>query len=140
MPTAKEKLKTLLVRDREIKISVIGRKTGRVVSRPVWFVLVGDKLYLLPVEGSDTQWFQNLLRNPWVRVSTRSAEADFKGTPITDPKEVQSVLEKFRQKYGVGDVKKYYSKFDVAVVVNLADATAGTKGQTKKSGVAAEPA
>jgi hypothetical protein len=138
MPTAKEKLKTLLARDREIKISVIGRKTGRVVSRPVWFVLEGDKLYLLPVEGSDTQWFQNLLRNPWLRVSTRSAEADFKGTPITDPKEVQSVVEKFRQKYGVGDVKKYYSKFDVAVVVNLADATAGTKGQKKKSGVAAE--
>jgi hypothetical protein len=139
MPTAKEKLKTLLTRDREIKISVIGRKTGRVVSRPVWFVLEGDKLYLLPVEGSDTQWFQNLLRNPWVRVSTRSAEADFKGTSITDPKEVQSVVEKFRQKYGVGDVKKYYSKFDVAVVVNL-DAIAGTKGQKKKSGVAAEPA
>ena len=140
MPTAKEKLKTLLARDREIKISVIGRKTGRVVSRPVWFVLEGDKLYLLPVEGSDTQWFQNLLRNPWVRVSTRSAEADCKGTPITDPKEVQSVVEKFRHKYGVGDVKKYYSKFDVAVVVNLADATAGTKAETKKSGVAAEPA
>jgi hypothetical protein len=140
MPTAKEKLKTLLARDREIKISVIGRKTGRVVSRPVWFVLEGDKLYLLPVEGSDTQWFQNLLRNPWLRVSTRSAEADFKGTPITDPKEVQSVVEKFRQKYGAGDVKKYYSKFDVAVVVNLADATAGTKRQKHKSGVAAEPA
>ena len=140
MPTAKEKLKTLLARDREIKISVIGRKTGRVVSRPVWFVLEGDKLYLLPVEGSETQWFQNLLRNPWVRVSTRSAEADFKGTPITDPKEVQSVVEKFREKYGVGDVKKYYSKFDVAVVVNLADATAGTKRHKHKSGVAAEPA
>jgi hypothetical protein len=140
MPTAKEKLKTLLARDREIKISVIGRKTGRVVSRPVWFVLEGDKLYLLPVEGSDTQWFQNLLRNPWVRVSTRSAEADFKGTPITNPKEVQSVVEKFRQKYGGGDVKKYYSKFDVAVVVNLADATAATKRQKQKSGVAAEPA
>jgi hypothetical protein len=24
------------------------------------------------------------------------------------------VIEKFRQKYGAGDVKKYYSKFDVA--------------------------
>jgi hypothetical protein len=26
------------------------------------------------------------------------------------------VVEKFRAKYGAGDVKKYYSKFDVAVV------------------------
>jgi len=26
------------------------------------------------------------------------------------------VVEKFRDKYGAGDVKKYYSKFDVAVL------------------------
>jgi hypothetical protein len=26
------------------------------------------------------------------------------------------VVEKFRKKYGAGDVKKYYWKFDVAVV------------------------
>jgi len=32
---------------------------------------------------------------------------------------VKSVIEKFRKKYGAGDVKKYYSKFDVAVVVRL---------------------
>jgi hypothetical protein len=32
---------------------------------------------------------------------------------------VKSVIAKFREKYGVGDVKKYYSKFDVAVVVEL---------------------
>ena len=32
---------------------------------------------------------------------------------------VKSVVEKFREKYGAGDVKKYYSKFDVAVRVEL---------------------
>jgi hypothetical protein len=26
------------------------------------------------------------------------------------------VVDKFRDKYGAGDVKKYYSKFDVAVL------------------------
>jgi hypothetical protein len=34
---------------------------------------------------------------------------------------VQSVIEKFREKYGAGDVKKYYSKFDAAVVAELAN-------------------
>jgi hypothetical protein len=29
------------------------------------------------------------------------------------------VVEKFREKYGASDVKKYYSKFDVAVVVAM---------------------
>jgi hypothetical protein len=28
-------------------------------------------------------------------------------------------VEKFRKKYGVQDVKRYYSKFDVAVVVEV---------------------
>ena len=29
------------------------------------------------------------------------------------------MVEKFREKYGAGDVKKYYTKFDVAVLVPL---------------------
>jgi hypothetical protein len=133
MPTAKEKLKNLLARDREIKISIIGRKSGKVISLPVWFVLEGDKLYLLPVQGSETQWYQNLLRNRWIQVSTRSAEAEFQGTPVTDPELVSSVVEKFRAKYGGSDVKKYYSKFDVAVVVDFAESAAAGKGSGKKS-------
>ena len=115
-----EKLKTLLARDREIEISVMGRKSGKKISRPVWFVLDEEKLCLLPVRGSETQWYQNLLHNRWISLSTRSAEGAFNGTPITDSKTVSSVVEKFRHKYGTGDVKKYYSKLDVAVVVDLA--------------------
>ena len=49
----------------------------------------------------------------------RGAEAEFKAVPITDPKQVSSVVEKFRDKYGASDVKKYYSKFDVAVVAQM---------------------
>ena len=33
----------------QIKISVIGRKSGRIISIPVWFVLEDERLYLLPV-------------------------------------------------------------------------------------------
>jgi len=29
------------------------------------------------------------------------------------------VVERFREKYGAKDVKKYYSKFDAAVLVRL---------------------
>ncbi len=41
---------------------------------------------------------------------------EFRAVPIKEPKSVKSVVEKFRGKYGAGDVKKYYSKFDVAVL------------------------
>lgn len=120
MPTQKEELKRLLQRDREVTISVIGRKSGKTISRPVWFVLETDRLHLLPVQGSNTQWYRNLLCNRWIKISTKNAQAEFEGTPITDPNMVSTVVDQFRHKYGAGDVKKYYAKFDVAVLVDLA--------------------
>jgi hypothetical protein len=35
-------------------VSAIGRKSGRTISIPVWFVLENDKLCLLPVQGSES--------------------------------------------------------------------------------------
>ena len=117
MPARKNSLKDHLSRYRQIKITVIGRKSGKSISNPVWFVFEDDKLYLLPVSGSETQWYKNVLKNPAIRVDARGAEAELKAVPITDAKQVKSVVEKFRTKYGAGDVKKYYSKFDVAILV-----------------------
>jgi deazaflavin-dependent oxidoreductase (nitroreductase family) len=118
---SKDTLKERLARYRQIKISVIGRKSGQTISIPVWFVLEGEKLYLLPVQGSDTQWYRNVLRNPSIRIDARGAQAEFRATRVTGAKAVKSVVEKFREKYGAKDVKKYYSKFDVAVVLERAN-------------------
>ena len=117
--TRNDALKDRLSRYREINITVTGRKSGRAISIPVWFVLEDDKLYLLPVQGSDTQWHKNVLKNPRIRIDARGAEAEFQAIPITDAKQVSSVVEKFRSKYGINDVKKYYSKFDVAVLAQM---------------------
>jgi hypothetical protein len=63
MTTMKPKKKNLndrLAEYRQIKLNVVGRKSGHTISQPFWFI--------------------------------------------------------FREKYGAADVKKYYSKFDVAIV------------------------
>ncbi len=119
MPARNDALKDRLSRYRQIKITVTGRKSGRPISIPVWFVLEDDKLYLLPVQGSDSQWYKNVLTNPTIRIDARGAQADVKAVPITDAKAVSTVVEKFREKYGAADVKKYYSKFDVAVLAHM---------------------
>ena len=98
----------------ETRSNTINQRTN-----PVWFVLEGDKLYLLPVQGSDTQWYKNILKSPSIRIDARGAEAEYQAVPITDAKRVSSVVEKFRDKYGANDVRKYYSKFDVAVLVPM---------------------
>ena len=119
MPKSDDSLKDRLARYREIKITVTGRKSGKPSTRPVWFVAEGDTLYLLPVQGSDTQWYKNVLKNSTMRISVGGAEAEVQATLITDAAAVSSVVEKFRDKYGDADVKKYYSKFDVAVLVQM---------------------
>jgi len=112
-------LKERLARYRQMKLTVTDRKSGKAISIPVWFVLDGEKLYLLPVTGSDTQWYKNVLKNPTIRIDARGTEAEFRAVLITERKAVKSVIGRFQEKYGAGDVKKYYSKLDVAVAVEL---------------------
>ena len=119
MPARNDALKDRLSRYREIQISVTGRNSGRTISIPVWFVLEGDQLYLLPVQGSDTQWYKNILKSPSFQIDAHGAVVKLQAVPITDATEVSSVVKKLGDKYGVNDVKKYYTKFDVAVLAQL---------------------
>jgi len=109
-----------LDRAREIELTVKGRKSGNDISRPVWFVLEGKTLHLLPVNGSDTNWYKNMLANPMLKLSLNGTEIlSTKGRPITDGSQVADVVRKFKSRYGEGEVEKYYTKFGVAVEVLL---------------------
>ena len=119
MPTQNNSLKDRLSRSSELTISVTGRKSGRTISLPIWFVLDDGHLYLLPVKGSDTQWYKNVVNRPSIRIDVGGAQAELKADTITDSKQVKSVVEKFREKYGSSDVKKYYSKLDVAILAEV---------------------
>jgi deazaflavin-dependent oxidoreductase (nitroreductase family) len=119
MPTRNDALKDRLSRSRELNITVTGRRSGRAISIPVWFVFDAGKLYLLPVQGSDTQWYKNVLKNPSIRIEAGGAEAEVQAVPVKGAAEVKSVVEKFRDKYGASDVKKYYSKLNVAIVAQV---------------------
>jgi hypothetical protein len=79
----------------------------------------GNTLYLLPVQGSETSWYKNLLADPTLKISVNGVETPASGKPITDSNKVNDIVRKFKSKYGEGDVKKYYTKFDVAAEVPL---------------------
>jgi hypothetical protein len=38
------------------------------------------RLNLLPVQGSDTQWYRNVLKNPQIRIDARGAEEKFRAS------------------------------------------------------------
>jgi hypothetical protein len=107
-PTPNDALRDYLSRSSEITISVIGRKSGRTISNPVWFVLDGENLYLLPMQGSDTQWYKNLLKNPKMRIDARGTEAEFGGVPIISTIQSSTLLLSLRCGNGVSSLPVHW--------------------------------
>jgi hypothetical protein len=69
MPARNDAPKARLSRSR-----VTGRNSGRTISISVWFVLEDEKLYLLTVLASDTQWYKNVLKNRLIRIDERAVQ------------------------------------------------------------------
>jgi deazaflavin-dependent oxidoreductase (nitroreductase family) len=101
-----------------IDITVIGRSSGRSHSLAIWFALDGNTLYLIPVKGSDTEWYKNVRKTPTIRLEARGKTLTANARVITDQTQLDQILEQFRDKYG-RNVKSYYPKYDVAVEVPL---------------------
>src|SRR6266511_5134873 len=80
----------------EIRLSVKGRKSGRDIPRPIWFVHEGNTLYLLPVQGSDTNWYKNLLVNPTLKISVNGIKVAAEGKPITDNNRVEGYCKEIQ--------------------------------------------
>src|SRR5437867_4062578 len=77
----------------EIEITVTGRTSGRSLSYPVWFALEGEKLYLLPVRGSDTEWYKNLRKTPTIRLEARGKTFTTSARLLTDEAQIGKVFE-----------------------------------------------
>ncbi len=60
-----------------------------------------------------------MLADPMLMISANGAEIPATGKPITDSNKVDEITMKFKSKYSEGDVKKYYTKFDIAVEVPI---------------------
>jgi deazaflavin-dependent oxidoreductase (nitroreductase family) len=116
---ARTDVRSELERADEIEITVVGRRTGRHITIPVWFVIRGQSMYLLPLRGSDTQWFKNLLKNRDITVTVGRARFTATVRIVRKPDRVAEVIELFRERYGAVEVRKYYTKMDVVVEVPL---------------------
>lgn len=115
----KDSLVSVLKKEKEIELTVKGRKTGKQIPRPVWFVLKGTELLLLPVTGTDSQWYKNIVLDSQVKISSNGQSFSGKIRTITEKNQVEEVIELFRGKYGASDVKRYYPKPNVAASLAL---------------------
>jgi deazaflavin-dependent oxidoreductase (nitroreductase family) len=103
----------------EIELTTTGRVSGKPTSRTVWFVTRGEKLYLVPVTGTDSQWYKNVVQTPSLQLAADGTQHSAKAMPVTDPGTVAQVVDDFRAKYGAQYVADYYPNPNVAVEVPL---------------------
>jgi hypothetical protein len=96
-----------------VRITVTGRRTKKRFSTPVWFVLDGEKAILVPMKGSDNEWFKDLVREPQIELGIDDTTIPFKATLVRDSTKVEKVLDRFRAKYKSMWSESYYAKRDV---------------------------
>ncbi|OLD13781.1 MAG: hypothetical protein AUI50_05605 [Crenarchaeota archaeon 13_1_40CM_2_52_14] len=114
-----DNLKSSLAKETEIELVVTGRKSRKLIPRPVWFVLKGTELLLLPVTGTNSQWYKNILQDPRVKIKSKGQSITGKLHPIAGKKEVGEVIRLFEEKYGPRDIKRYYPNPNVAASLPL---------------------
>ncbi len=114
-----EAFRRLLAERLELQLADRGRLSGQERRRPIWFVVEGDILHLLPVSGSHTNWYRNILVHPDVTLTVDGESLKATARAVTDPPLVAATVDRFRQRYGASQVTRYYSKMDVAVEIDL---------------------
>jgi deazaflavin-dependent oxidoreductase (nitroreductase family) len=119
-PMAEDKFDRELKKRRQISITVVGRRSGRTLTLPVWFVSAEDTLLLLPVYGSKTQWYRNLLKNPGIDIRAGSERRTLQARALRDARVVRKVIQEFRDKYTPEMITRLYpGPLDAAVKVRL---------------------
>jgi len=108
-----------LTNKRELEITVKGRRTQKTYSTPVWFVDQKNKIYLLPVKGTDTNWYKNIKINPNMTLTVDKKALQVKAKPMDESDRVKDVVNLFGAKYGADEIEKWYTKLDVAVEISL---------------------
>jgi deazaflavin-dependent oxidoreductase (nitroreductase family) len=116
---AANELKSALQDTDEVDLTVTGRKSGQESTRPVWFVLEGDRVLLVPVTGTDSNWYRNIEKTPAVGLRADGTEYNTNAKPTDDPTAVEHAAGAFSEKYGADRVKEYYPNLNAAVEVPL---------------------
>ena len=110
MPEFLEALKSAF----EVELSV--KRLGKWTTRPVWFVVDGSTVYLLPVNGTDTGWYKHVTTEPQIELSVGGKKVRCEAR-LVDAQKLTDVISRFRSKYG--DLKRYYRKLDVGFAVAI---------------------
>jgi deazaflavin-dependent oxidoreductase (nitroreductase family) len=81
-----------------LKLTHYGRKSGKPYEVTIWFIAVGDKIYLT-TGNVNRQWVHNVKKTPRVRLSVGGEKFEGETRFLTDSGERDRVLSMVARKY-----------------------------------------
>jgi hypothetical protein len=87
-------------REREVKLTAAGRKSGQPHQVIVWIGTDGKRLYIRSGQGLRRNWPQNLVACGEGVLQIGKTEVRVKPRHVTDPAEARTVSGLYRRKYG----------------------------------------
>jgi deazaflavin-dependent oxidoreductase (nitroreductase family) len=82
-----------------IDLTTTGRKTGKEHTRPVWFVVLDDRIVVQAGKNGKTDWYENLQKNPAANVHQGEYRFRVHARAIDDPARVDAIHKLFLSKY-----------------------------------------
>jgi hypothetical protein len=108
-----------LSRQEEVQITFVRSRDGKKRTIPVWFTVNKGKMELLPMYGVKTKWFIGVERSGNVELRVKDWKKSSKPMIVRDSIVVDRIKGRFSDKYGVGEVKKYYPTSEVALEITF---------------------
>jgi deazaflavin-dependent oxidoreductase (nitroreductase family) len=82
-----------------VKLTTIGRVSGKPHTVTIWFVREGDHLFVQSGKDGHTNWYQNALVHPEIALHIGALKLRGRATPVTDPEETAHAHRLFELKY-----------------------------------------
>ena len=87
-------------REREVRLTTIGRRSGKERRVTIWITTDGSRLYIRSGQGLRRQWPQNLLARNEGELQLRKLRVEVKPRLVTDPTQARAVSALYTKKYG----------------------------------------
>jgi len=87
-------------REREVKLTTVGRKSGKERRVTIWITTDGSLLYIRSGQGLRRQWPQNLLARDEGELQLGKLRVKVKPRLVAEPADARAVSELYSNKYG----------------------------------------
>lgn len=87
-------------REREVRLTTYGRKTGKPHRVTIWIGIDGSRLYIRSGQGLRRHWPQNLLARGEGVLQLGNVAVKVKPRHVTDPDEARAASALYSRKYG----------------------------------------